>query len=185
MVLFDLRNVFNGCLLQYDMDEHLESSWHLVCYQVSGESGIARCVIDIGHSPHGVWTCKLIHWSSLHSLFFACLIFAFDLDHKIILTAKFSRSTVMLSLIPLGQVLKAVLSTIWLFSLVVYTSAWPNAAIYAILAASTCMSFASSAFSCTRYFYALILDMEAAKRGRETDATKWWPTSRESEWEWP
>ena len=25
------------------MDEHLESSWRLVYYQVSGEPGIARC----------------------------------------------------------------------------------------------------------------------------------------------
>jgi len=27
----------------YNMDEHLESSWRLVYYQVSGEPGIARC----------------------------------------------------------------------------------------------------------------------------------------------
>ena len=28
-----------------NMDESLESSWHLVYYQVSGEPGIARCVV--------------------------------------------------------------------------------------------------------------------------------------------
>jgi len=40
----------------------MESSYHLVCYRVSGEPGIAGCSLSIGHLSQGVWTCvrKLI-----------------------------------------------------------------------------------------------------------------------------
>ena len=78
----------------YNMDEHLESSWRLVYYQVSGEPGIARCSRQ---SDIYLVECGLARKLSDHRrviLFFVCLIFAVDLDHEIILTAKFSRSTV-------------------------------------------------------------------------------------------
>ena len=79
-----------------NMEERLESLWLLVYYQVSGEPGIARC----SHQSHiYLGECglarKLIHRSSPSNLFFACLIFAVGLDREIILTAKFSRSTVI------------------------------------------------------------------------------------------
>jgi len=72
--------------------------WLLVYYQVSGEPGIARCShrSDIYLRECGL-ARKLIHWSSQRNLFFACLIFAVGLDREIILTAKFSRSTVVQS----------------------------------------------------------------------------------------
>jgi len=78
-----------------NMDERLESLWLLVYYQVSGELGIAHCShrSDIYLGECGL-ACKLIHWSSPRNLFFMCLIFAVGLDCEIILTAKFSRSTV-------------------------------------------------------------------------------------------
>ena len=49
----------------YNMDDHLESSWCLVYYQVSGEPGIAGCsrqllgvVVDRTFTLWGgVWTC--------------------------------------------------------------------------------------------------------------------------------
>ena len=37
----------------YNMDEHLECSYHLIYYQVSGELGITGC----RHLPQWVWTC--------------------------------------------------------------------------------------------------------------------------------
>ena len=45
-----------------NMDEFLESSWHLVYYQVSGEPGIAGCSFrsDIYLGKCGL-LCKLIH----------------------------------------------------------------------------------------------------------------------------
>ena len=69
-----------------NMDECLETCWRLVYYQVSGEQGIARCSrrLDIYLREHGL-ACIL---------FFACLIFVVGLDRDIILTVKFSRSTV-------------------------------------------------------------------------------------------
>ena len=78
------------------MDERLESLWLLVYYQVSGEPGIARCShrSDIYLGDCG-FARKLIHWASPRNLFFACLIFVVGLDNEIILTAKFSRSTVV------------------------------------------------------------------------------------------
>ena len=81
-----------------NMDERLESLWLLVYYQVSGELGIARCShrSDIYLGECGL-ARKLIHGSSPRNLFFACLIFAVGLDREIILTAKFSRSTVVYS----------------------------------------------------------------------------------------
>ena len=47
------------------MDKSLESSWHSVYFQVSGEPGIARCSrrSDIYLGECGL-ACKLIHWSS-------------------------------------------------------------------------------------------------------------------------
>ena len=37
----------------YNMDEHLESSWRLVYYQVSGEPGIAGCSRQLNIYPGG------------------------------------------------------------------------------------------------------------------------------------
>jgi len=74
------------------MDKHLESSWRLVYYQVSGEPGIALCSRRSDILTRAVWTCAQAY--SLIILFFACLIFAVGLDCKITLTAKFSRFTV-------------------------------------------------------------------------------------------
>jgi len=78
-----------------NMDEPLESLWLLVYYQVSGKPGIACCShqSDIYLGECGL-ARKLIHWSPPRNLFFACLIFAVGLDREIILTAKFSWSTV-------------------------------------------------------------------------------------------
>ena len=47
----------------YNMDEHLESSWRLVYYQVSREPGIAGCSCQSDIYFGGVWTCvhMLIH----------------------------------------------------------------------------------------------------------------------------
>jgi len=51
---FDSRNFLT---VDYcNMDEHLESSWCLVYYQVSGESGIVHCSRR-STLPRGVWTC--------------------------------------------------------------------------------------------------------------------------------
>ena len=41
MVSFDSRNFLT--VDDYNVDERLESSWHLVYFQVSGEPGIAHC----------------------------------------------------------------------------------------------------------------------------------------------
>ena len=80
-----------------NMDECLESSWHLVYYQVSESQGWLAVVIDWTFTSGSVdlraslFTdhCRVI-------LFFVCLIFAVGLDRKIVLTAKFSRSTVLI-----------------------------------------------------------------------------------------
>ena len=48
----------------YNMDKHLECSYHLIYYQVSGELGITGC----RHLPQWVWTC--IHACSLIIIFF-------------------------------------------------------------------------------------------------------------------
>ena len=58
----------NGC----NMDKRLESSWHLVYYQVSGEPEIAGC----SHQPDiNLGECGLAHKCDHHRhviLFFAC-----------------------------------------------------------------------------------------------------------------
>ena len=79
----------------YNMDECLESCWHLVYYQVSGQPRFAHCSrrSDIYLGECGL-AHKLIDWSSPRNLFFACLIFTVSLDREIILTVKFSKSTV-------------------------------------------------------------------------------------------
>ena len=78
-----------------NMDECLKSSWHLVYYQVSGEPVITGCShqLDIYLRQCGL-ACKLITDHHHEILFLAFKIFAVGLGHKIILTAKFSRSTV-------------------------------------------------------------------------------------------
>ena len=48
----------------YNMDKHLECSYHLIYYQVSEELGITGC----RHLPQWVWTC--IHACSLIIIFF-------------------------------------------------------------------------------------------------------------------
>ena len=66
-----------------NMDECLESSWHLVYYQISGEPGIGPVVVDRTFTSGSVDLraslfidhCRVI-------LFFACLIFAVDLDYR-------------------------------------------------------------------------------------------------------
>ena len=78
--------VVNDC----NMDKRLESSWHLVYYQVSGEQGIAAVVVDQTFTLGSVD----LHASSFTDhhrviLFFACLIFVVGLNYKIILTMKF------------------------------------------------------------------------------------------------
>ena len=79
-----------------NMDERLESSWGLVYNQVSGEPGIARCSRRLDIYPvECELVCKHIHWSLPRNFIFACLIFTVGLNREIILTAKFSRSTVV------------------------------------------------------------------------------------------
>ena len=78
-----------------NMDGRLESSWGLVYNQVSGEPGIARCSRRLDIYPvECELVCKHIHWSLPRNFIFACLIFTVGLNREIILTAKFSRSTV-------------------------------------------------------------------------------------------
>ena len=80
-----------------NMDERLESSWGLVYYQVSGEPGITSCVVvHRTFTPWSVNLCASIFTDHRHViLFVACLIFTVGLNCEIILTAKFSRSTVV------------------------------------------------------------------------------------------
>ena len=78
-----------------NIDERLASSWHLVYYQVSGEPGIARCSCRSDIYPMECELARNFYTDHRHViLFFSCLIFEVDLDRKIILTAKFSRSAV-------------------------------------------------------------------------------------------
>ena len=82
------------------MDERLESSWCLVYYQVSGEPGIAHCSRRLNNYLR---ECGSLFTNHPHViLFFACLIFAVGLNHKIILTAKFFRSTVDIHTVRVG-----------------------------------------------------------------------------------
>ena len=78
------------------MDESLESSWHSVYFQVSGEPGIAHCSRRSDIYLGSVDLRASLFTDHRHHviLVFACLIFAVGLDREIILTAKFSRSTV-------------------------------------------------------------------------------------------
>ena len=74
----------------YNMDEHLESSKHLVYYQVTGEPGIAGCSrqSDIYLGMGGGWSLHahlLIDHCYVSSIF-VCLIFAVGLGREIINT---------------------------------------------------------------------------------------------------
>ena len=82
----------------YYIDEHLENSWRLVYYQVAGEPGIADCSRQYRTFTSGDvdFVHMLTHWSSPRNLYFHVLNFAVGLDCEIILTTKFSRSTVLL-----------------------------------------------------------------------------------------
>jgi len=78
-----------------NVDKRLESSWHLVYYQVSGEPGIARCSrrSDIYLGECGL-ARKLIHWSLPRCNFiFRVFNFLGWSQPRNYLTAKFSRST--------------------------------------------------------------------------------------------
>ena len=59
---------------EYNMDEHLESSWRLVYYQVSGEQGIAGCShrSDIYPRECGLVRASLFTDHHRISLIFAC-----------------------------------------------------------------------------------------------------------------
>ena len=50
-----------------------------------------------------MWTCAQAYSLIIAALFFACLIFAVGLDREIILTAKFSRSTVYSPMLKYGS----------------------------------------------------------------------------------
>ena len=81
-----------------NMDERLEISWCLVYYQVSGEPGIPHCCRRSDIYPWSVdMHASLFTDHRCIILFFVCLIFAVGLDREIILTAKFSQSTVFSS----------------------------------------------------------------------------------------
>ena len=58
----------------YNMDERLESSWHLVYYQVSGEPGIAGCSrrSDIYLGECGLARASIFTDRHRVILFFAC-----------------------------------------------------------------------------------------------------------------
>ena len=59
MISFD-PGIFFLTVDDYNMHERLDSSWHLVYYQVSGSQGVLPGVI--GHSLQGCGlACKLIH----------------------------------------------------------------------------------------------------------------------------
>ena len=77
------------------MDKRFESFWCLVYYLVLGEPGIAVVVDPTFNSGSVDLRANLFTDHHRVILFFACLIFAVDLDCEIILTAKFSRSTVL------------------------------------------------------------------------------------------
>jgi len=65
------------------MDECLESSWHLVYYQISGEPGIAPVVVDWTFTSGSVdLRASLFIDHRRVILFFVCLIFAVDLDNR-------------------------------------------------------------------------------------------------------
>ena len=83
------------------MDERLESSWHLVYYQLSREPRIAGCSCqsDIYLEECGL-VRKLIHWWSPRNFIFRVLNFRgwSRLRNYFILTVKFSRSMVVCEL---------------------------------------------------------------------------------------
>ena len=56
------------------MDDHLESSWRLVYYQVSGEPGIAGCSrrLDIYLGEYGLARASLFTDHHRVILFFVC-----------------------------------------------------------------------------------------------------------------
>ena len=60
----------------YNMDDHLESSWCLVYYQVSGEPGIAGCSrrsdIYLVGAGMDLRASLFINHQHILSLFFAC-----------------------------------------------------------------------------------------------------------------
>ena len=77
-------------------DCNVDKRLRLVYYQVSGEPGITRCSrrSDIYLGKCGLARTSLFTDHRCVILFFTCLIFTVGLDRKIILTAKFSWSTV-------------------------------------------------------------------------------------------
>ena len=80
-----------------NMDERLESSWHLVYSTRYQESqGSLAVVVDRTFNSGSVdLRTSLITDHHCVILFFACLIFAVGLNREIILTAKFSQSMVL------------------------------------------------------------------------------------------
>ena len=67
------------------MDERLESSWHLVYCQVSGDPGITAVVVYRTFTPGSVDLCTSLFTDHRHViLFFACLIFVVGLDREIV-----------------------------------------------------------------------------------------------------
>ena len=76
-----------------NMDECLESLWLLVYYQVSGEPGIARC----SHRSDiylGSVDLRASLFTDHRRVIYFSRVSAVGLDREIILSAKFSRSTV-------------------------------------------------------------------------------------------
>ena len=85
-----IREIFLT-VADYNMDERLESSYRLVYYQVSGEPGIAGCSRRSNIYPG---ECGLASASLFIDCHYVSLIFVVGCNCEIILTAKFSRSTV-------------------------------------------------------------------------------------------
>ena len=76
-----------------NIDERLESSWCLVYYQVSGKQGIACCSRRLDIYPG---ECGLARASFHRRIIYISRVKIFEVGHEceIILTAKFSRSTI-------------------------------------------------------------------------------------------
>ena len=61
VILFRLIHEIFLTVDDHNMDECLESSWHLVYYQVSGEPAIAGCSRQSCIYLREVWTCVYVY----------------------------------------------------------------------------------------------------------------------------
>ena len=66
-----IREIF--LMVDYcNMDEHLESSWRLVYYQVSGEPGIARCICQSDIYLRECGLARKLIYLTYYLVYFCC-----------------------------------------------------------------------------------------------------------------